>query len=164
MRPAITRAPGDAENNCPTYAFLSGDNSTPGELTTADERQGITIKEVGEEYLLSPVIAKKIVLALGVSKETINQIDVYDETDIENIFSVLLKHGRTHPLKTIQERAHFLPEHTEDILGGEVVKIDLNRPMAEIRAELTRHLVKTLCLLTGPMIVAPRERRRARFA
>lgn len=111
MRPTITRAPGDAENNCPTYAFLSGDNSTPSELTTAEERQGMTIKDVGEEYLLSPVVAKKIVLALGVSKETINQIDVYDETDIENIFSVLLKHGRTYPLKTIYERAHFLPEH-----------------------------------------------------
>jgi fumarate hydratase class I len=37
---------------------------------------------------------------------------------------------------------------------GEVVNIDLNRPMSEIRAELTRYPVKTRLSLTGPMIVA----------
>ena len=50
--------------------------------------------------------------------------------------------------------AHYLPEHTEDILGGEVVQIDLNRPMAEIRAELTKHPVKTRVSLTGTIVVA----------
>jgi fumarate hydratase class I len=50
--------------------------------------------------------------------------------------------------------AKYLPEHTEDILGGEVVRIDLDRPMAEIRATLSRHPVKTRVMLTGTMVVA----------
>ena len=48
----------------------------------------------------------------------------------------------------------FLPETTDDILGGAVVPIDLNRPMREIRAELSRHPVKTRLALTGTMVVA----------
>jgi len=50
--------------------------------------------------------------------------------------------------------ARFLPDTTPDELGGEVVRIDLRRPMAEIRAELSRHPVKTRLSLTGPMVVA----------
>ena len=50
--------------------------------------------------------------------------------------------------------AKYLPEATDDILGGEVVRIDLNRPMAEIRAELSKHPVKTRVSLTGTMVVA----------
>jgi fumarate hydratase class I len=37
---------------------------------------------------------------------------------------------------------------------GEVVAIDLNRPMDEIRAELTRYPVRTRLSLTGPLVVA----------
>jgi fumarate hydratase class I len=37
---------------------------------------------------------------------------------------------------------------------GEVVKINLNRPMSEIRAELARYPVKTRLSLSGPMVVA----------
>jgi fumarate hydratase, class I len=50
--------------------------------------------------------------------------------------------------------AHFLPEITDDHLPGDVVQIDLTRPMAEIRAELSKHPVKTRVMLTGPMVVA----------
>ncbi|HYF09761.1 MAG TPA: fumarate hydratase, partial [Acetobacteraceae bacterium] len=50
--------------------------------------------------------------------------------------------------------AQYLPEQTDDILGGEVVKIDLTRPMSEIRATLSRYPVKTRVSLTGPMVVA----------
>jgi fumarate hydratase class I len=53
-----------------------------------------------------------------------------------------------------RDPAQYLPEHTEDILGGEVVKLDLNRPMSEIRAELSRYPVKTRLSLTGTMVVA----------
>jgi fumarate hydratase class I len=53
-----------------------------------------------------------------------------------------------------RDPARFLPEATDEILGGEVVKIDLTRPMAEIRAELAKHPVKTRVSLTGPMVVA----------
>ncbi|WP_139977973.1 fumarate hydratase [Nocardioides litoris] len=52
--------------------------------------------------------------------------------------------------------AQYMPDAgvAEDIAGGEVVDIDLNRPMAEILAELSRHPVKTRLSLTGPLVVA----------
>ncbi|WP_426751531.1 fumarate hydratase [Myxococcus sp. Y35] len=50
--------------------------------------------------------------------------------------------------------AKYLPETTDSQLGGEVVKIDLNRPMSEIRAELSRYPIKTRLSLTGPLVVA----------
>ncbi|MBR0647245.1 fumarate hydratase [Plastoroseomonas hellenica] len=50
--------------------------------------------------------------------------------------------------------AQYLPEHTDEILGGEVVQIDLNRPMDEIRATLSQHPVKTRVSLTGTIVVA----------
>lgn len=50
--------------------------------------------------------------------------------------------------------AHYLPELTTTDLGGDVVRIDLGRPMAEIRAELSKHPVKTRVALTGTIIVA----------
>src|SRR3954454_4813870 len=51
--------------------------------------------------------------------------------------------------------ARFLPDVTHDDLAEEqVVHIDLSRPMAEIRAELSKYPVKTRVMLTGPMVVA----------
>jgi fumarate hydratase class I len=50
--------------------------------------------------------------------------------------------------------ARFLPETTDEHLSDDVVRIDLNRPMAEIRAELSRYPVKTRLSLSGPMVVA----------
>jgi len=50
--------------------------------------------------------------------------------------------------------AKYLPETTDTQLGGQVVKIDLNRPMSDIRAELSRYPTKTRLSLTGPLIVA----------
>ncbi|GAC1530092.1 MAG: fumarate hydratase [Acidimicrobiales bacterium] len=50
--------------------------------------------------------------------------------------------------------ARFLPEPSQADLTAEVVHIDLNRPMAEIRAELSKYPVKTRLSLHGPMVVA----------
>jgi fumarate hydratase, class I len=51
--------------------------------------------------------------------------------------------------------ARFLPEVTHDDLDdAATVAIDLNRSMDEIRAELSKHPVKTRVMLTGPMVVA----------
>jgi fumarate hydratase class I len=50
--------------------------------------------------------------------------------------------------------AKYLPETTDDHLGDDSVAIDLNRPMAEITAELSRYPVKTRLSLTGTMVVA----------
>jgi fumarate hydratase class I len=50
--------------------------------------------------------------------------------------------------------ARYLPETTDDHLDGEVVRIDLTRPMSEIRAELSKYPIRTRVALTGPMVVA----------
>jgi fumarate hydratase class I len=50
--------------------------------------------------------------------------------------------------------AQYMPDITDDQLGGAVVKIDLNRPMRDILAELRQHPVATRLSLSGPMIVA----------
>ncbi|MEM7412716.1 MAG: fumarate hydratase [Myxococcota bacterium] len=60
---------------------------------------------------------------------------------------VFLEQLETNPAK-------YLPDITPEELGGEVVKIDLRRPMADILAELSQHPVATRLSLTGPMIVA----------
>ena len=50
--------------------------------------------------------------------------------------------------------ARFLPEVTPDHLASEVVAIDLNQPMSEIRDTLSKYPVKTRVMLSGPMVVA----------
>jgi fumarate hydratase class I len=50
--------------------------------------------------------------------------------------------------------AQYLPETTGDEMDGDVVRIDLSRPMTEIRAELSRYPIRTRLALTGPMVVA----------
>ena len=50
--------------------------------------------------------------------------------------------------------AKYLPVPTAGDLDGEVVKVDLSQPMSDIRAQLTRHPIKTRLSLSGPMIVA----------
>jgi fumarate hydratase, class I len=54
--------------------------------------------------------------------------------------------------------ARFLPDITHEDLGAkaaedDVVKIDLNMPMSEIRAELSKYPVKTRLSLTGTIVV-----------
>ncbi len=52
--------------------------------------------------------------------------------------------------------ARYMPAAgvAEDISGGEVVEVDLNRPMAEILSQLSQYPVKTRLSLTGPLVVA----------
>ncbi|UGQ09401.1 fumarate hydratase [Yinghuangia sp. ASG 101] len=50
--------------------------------------------------------------------------------------------------------AKYLPDTTHDDLSDDVVQVDLNRPMSEIRAELSKYPVKTRLSLTGPVVVA----------
>jgi fumarate hydratase class I len=50
--------------------------------------------------------------------------------------------------------AQYLPDVDPATLGGEVVHIDLRRPMKEILAQLSKHPIKTRLSLTGPLIVA----------
>jgi fumarate hydratase class I len=62
---------------------------------------------------------------------------------------VWLEHLETDP-------ARFLPDVTQAQLAssGDVVTIDLNRPMDEIRNELSKYPVKTRLSLNGPLVVA----------
>jgi fumarate hydratase class I len=50
--------------------------------------------------------------------------------------------------------AQYLPEVDQEQLGGEVVNIDLNHPMDEIRKTLSQYPIKTRLKLSGPIIVA----------
>jgi fumarate hydratase class I len=62
----------------------------------------------------------------------------------EGVFLEELEH---HP-------AQYLPDIDASKLGGAVVKIDLNKPMKEILAQLSKHPIKTRLSLSGPMVVA----------
>jgi len=53
-----------------------------------------------------------------------------------------------------RDPARFLPEIKTETLSDEVVRVDLERPMAEIRSQLAGCAVKTRVMLTGPMVVA----------
>ena len=53
-----------------------------------------------------------------------------------------------------RDPAHFLPETTDDHLDDGVVAIDLNQSMEAIRAQLSKHPVKTRLSLTGTLVVA----------
>jgi fumarate hydratase class I len=50
--------------------------------------------------------------------------------------------------------AQYLPDVDTSKLGGEVVNIDLRKPMQDILAQLSKCPIKTRLSLTGPMIVA----------
>jgi len=50
--------------------------------------------------------------------------------------------------------AQYLPDIDAETLGGPVVAIDLDRPMAELRKQLSGYPIKTRLKLTGSMIVA----------
>ena len=52
------------------------------------------------------------------------------------------------------EPAKFLPDIDQNALGGAVVKVDLSRPMDEIRRTLGQHPIQTRLSVSGPMIVA----------
>ncbi len=62
---------------------------------------------------------------------------------------VFLEQLETDPVKYLPATPATQPADETD-----VVRIDLNRPMADILAELTKHPVKTRLSLTGPLVVA----------
>jgi fumarate hydratase class I len=53
-----------------------------------------------------------------------------------------------------RDPARFLPDTHDDHLSDGVVNIDLNQPMEKIRAELSKHPVKTRLSLSGTLVVA----------
>jgi fumarate hydratase class I len=81
-------------------------------------------------------------IGIGVSCSADRQVKT--KITPEGVFIEALEH----------DPARFLPEATGESLGGEVVRIDLNQPMDAIRAELSRHPVKTRVSLNGTIVVA----------
>ena len=55
--------------------------------------------------------------------------------------------------KLEMDPAHFLPETTDSHLDDNVVRVDLNQPMAAVLAELTKYPIKTRLSLSGTLIV-----------
>jgi fumarate hydratase, class I len=53
-----------------------------------------------------------------------------------------------------RDPAQYLPDVTEDHLDDDVVRIDLDRPMPVVLAELSRYPVRTRLSLTGSLVVA----------
>lgn len=60
---------------------------------------------------------------------------------------VFLEQLETDPVR-------YFPDIDPSKLGGEVVQVNLDRPMAEIRAQLAQHPIKTRVSLTGTLVVA----------
>ncbi len=81
-------------------------------------------------------------IGLGVSCSADRQVKAKITKD-----GVFLEQLETNPAK-------YLPEITEDHLGGDVVAIDLNQPMADILAKLSAYPIKTRVALTGTIVVA----------
>jgi fumarate hydratase class I len=81
-------------------------------------------------------------VGIGVSCSADRQIKAKITAD-----GVFLEALERHP-------AQYLPEVKAGELSDTVVHVDLNRPMDEIRAELSRYPIKTRLSLSGPMIVA----------
>lgn len=53
-----------------------------------------------------------------------------------------------------RDPARYLPETTDEHLGGDVVEIDLNQPMEAIRSRLSELPVQTRLSLSGSLVVA----------
>jgi fumarate hydratase class I len=81
-------------------------------------------------------------IGIGVSCAADRQI--LGKIDADGVF---LEELETNPAK-------YLPDIAEGSLGGPVVRIDLKRPMAEIRRTLSQYPIKTRLALSGPLIVA----------
>jgi fumarate hydratase, class I len=50
--------------------------------------------------------------------------------------------------------AQYLPDDVDVAADSDVVAVDLNRPMTDVRAELSRYPIRTRVALTGPLVVA----------
>jgi fumarate hydratase class I len=56
--------------------------------------------------------------------------------------------------KLEREPAHFLPEIVDENIGGEAISVDLNQPMKDVLATLSKYPIKTRLSLSGTLIVA----------
>ncbi len=118
------------------------------ELQKLTERLGVGAQFGGKYFchdvrvIRLPRHGASLPIGLGVSCSADRQ--ALGKITREGVFLEQLEH----------DPARFLPSVDETALGGPVVKIDLDRPMKEILAELSKHPIRTRLSLTGTMIVA----------
>jgi len=83
-------------------------------------------------------------LPIGIGVSCAADRQILGKIDAEGVF---LEQLEANP-------AQYLPDIDEAKLAGAVVRVDLNRPMAEIRRQLAQYPVKTRLALSGNLIVA----------
>jgi fumarate hydratase class I len=81
-------------------------------------------------------------VALGVSCSADRQVKA--KITKEGVFLEILE----------RNPAKHLPEVTDDHLGSDVVEIDLNKPMDDVRKTLSQHPIRTRLSLSGSLVVA----------
>ncbi|MGO4872021.1 MAG: fumarate hydratase [Roseiarcus sp.] len=124
------------------------DLAMEGEIQKLTERLGVGAQFGGKYFchdvrvVRLPRHGASLPIGLGVSCSADRQ--ALGKITREGVFLEELEH----------DPARFLPAVDEATLGGPVVKIDLNQPMKDILAELSKHPIRTRLSLTGVMIVA----------
>jgi fumarate hydratase, class I len=119
-----------------------------GKVLALAQRTGIGAQFGGKYFALDVRVVRlprhgaSCPVAMGVSCSADRNIKAKITKD-----GIFLEKMETNP-------ARLLPEVDESELSDHTVHIDLTRPMSEIRAELSRHPVRTRVMLTGPMVVA----------
>ncbi len=136
----------------PTQGSVSGhairDPELEAQILQLSQRFGIGA-QFGGKYFCHDVRVIRLPrhgasLPVGIAVSCSADRQVLGKITAEGVYLEQLEH----------DPAHFLPAITDDHLDGDVVRIDLDRPMDEVRAELSRHPVKTRLSLTGTLVVA----------
>ncbi|MBM3569975.1 MAG: fumarate hydratase [Alphaproteobacteria bacterium] len=124
------------------------DQAMEAEVLKLSQRTGIGAQFGGKYFchdvrvIRLPRHGASLPIGIGVSCSADRQAKAKITAD-----GVFLERFETDP-------ARYLPEPSAEGAAGEVVKIDLDRPMSEIRATLTRYPIKTRLALSGTLIVA----------
>jgi fumarate hydratase class I len=139
-------------DNLPTHGSKAGhafrDLEMEQQVLEASRRIGIGAQFGGKYFchdvrvIRLPRHGASLPIGIGVSCSADRQIKAKITRD-----GIFLEQLETDPAK-------YLPEVTDTQLGGEVVAIDLNQPMAQILAKLSQYPIKTRVALSGTIVVA----------
>ncbi|MGA0395363.1 MAG: fumarate hydratase, partial [Rhodospirillales bacterium] len=139
-------------DNMPTSGNKHGqafrDLETEAKLLELAQRIGVGAQFGGKYFahdvrvIRMPRHGASCPVSLGVSCSADRQIKAKITKD-----GVFLEELERNPAK-------HLPEVTDEHLGGDVVEIDLNKPMAEVLKTLSQYPIRTRLSLSGSLIVA----------
>ncbi|HUB97176.1 MAG TPA: fumarate hydratase [Stellaceae bacterium] len=131
-----------------TFGQAFRDRGLEAEVLELSRKTGIGAQFGGKYFchdvrvIRLPRHGASVPIGIGVSCSADRQI--LGRIDRDGIF---LEQLETNP-------AQYLPDIGEHDLAGDVVRIDLTRPMGEIRRTLSQYPIKTRLALNGPLIVA----------